>query len=103
MRGRCNSVEQSDSGLANFMIGAEEADVAVILTERENGLVDVGMRAAAGFDVARVALALGGGGHPRAAGCSLSMPLEQAIERVLAALKQSLAEQGQALAAEQTA
>ena len=100
MRGRCNGVEQSDSGLANFMAGAEEADVAVILTEREDGLVDVGMRAAAGFDVAQVALALGGGGHPRAAGCSLALPLEQATEHVLAALKQSLARQRRAITTE---
>jgi phosphoesterase RecJ-like protein len=61
------------------------------------------MRAAAGFDVAQVALALGGGGHPRAAGCSLALSLEQAIERVLAALKQSLAEQRQAVAVEPAA
>jgi phosphoesterase RecJ-like protein len=93
MRGHCNGVEQSDSGLANFMIGAEEADVAVILTEREDGLVDVGMRAAPGFDIAQVALALGGGGHPRAAGCSLALPLEQASQQVVDALKQSLAGQ----------
>ncbi len=101
MRSQCNSVEQSDSGLANFMIGAEEADAAVILTEREAGLVDVGMRAAPGFDVAQVALALGGGGHPRAAGCTLPLPLEQASEQVLAALKQSLARQRKTMAAEQ--
>jgi bifunctional oligoribonuclease and PAP phosphatase NrnA len=101
MRSHCNGVEQSDSGLANFMIGAEEADVAVILTEREDGLVDVGLRAAAGFDVAQVALALGGGGHPRAAGCSLALPLEQAIEQVLAAVRQSLAQQRQTQAVEQ--
>lgn len=93
MRGHCNGVEQSDSGLANFMAGAEEADVAVILTEREDGQIDVGMRAAAGFDVAQVALSLGGGGHPRAAGCSLALPLEQATQQVLDALKQSLAAQ----------
>jgi len=99
MRGRCQGVEQSDSGLANFMAGAEEADVAVILTEREDGLVDVGMRAAAGFDVAQVALALGGGGHPRAAGCSLRLPLEQAVQHVLGALKGALAEQRRANAA----
>lgn len=99
MRSRCSGVEQSDSGLANFMAGAEEADVAVILTEREDGLVDVGLRAAAGFDVAQVALALGGGGHPRAAGCSLALPLEQATQQVLAALKPALAAQRQARAA----
>jgi phosphoesterase RecJ-like protein len=101
MRGCCNDVGQSDSGLANFMIGAEEADAAVILTEREDGLVDVGMRAAPGFDVAQVALALGGGGHPRAAGCSLALPLEQASQQVIAVLKQSLARQRAATAAEQ--
>jgi len=99
MRGRCQGVEQSDSGLANFMAGAEEADVAVILTEREDGMVDVGMRADAGFDVAQVALALGGGGHPRAAGCSLRLPLEQAAHYVLGALKVALAEQRLASAA----
>jgi phosphoesterase RecJ-like protein len=98
MRRGCNGVEQSDSGLANFMVGAEEADVALILTEREDGQVDVGMRAAPGFDVAQVALALGGGGHPRAAGCSLSLPLEQATAQVLDALKRSLAQQQGALA-----
>jgi phosphoesterase RecJ-like protein len=46
--------------------------------------------------VAQVALALGGGGHPRAAGCSLALPLEQATQQVLGALKQSLAEQRRA-------
>ncbi|MEI2690573.1 MAG: bifunctional oligoribonuclease/PAP phosphatase NrnA [Anaerolineae bacterium] len=98
MRRACNGVEQSDSGLANFLIGAEEADVALILTEREDGQVDVGMRAASDFDVAQVALALGGGGHPRAAGCSLTAPLEQAAAQVLDALKQALAQQRGALA-----
>ncbi len=93
MRARCNRVEQSDSGLANFMVGAVEADVALILTERADGLVDVGMRAAPGFDVAQVALALGGGGHPRAAGCTLALPLEAASQQVLAALKAALAQQ----------
>jgi bifunctional oligoribonuclease and PAP phosphatase NrnA len=101
MRSHCNGVEQSDSGLANFMAGAEEADVAVILTEREEGTVDVGLRAAQGYDVAQVALALGGGGHPRAAGCSLPMPLEQATQQVLGALKESLARQRLSLPAEQ--
>lgn len=93
MRRRCNGVEQSDSGLANFLAGADEADAAVIFTEREDGKVDVGMRAAYGFNVAQSALALGGGGHPRAAGCSLAMPLDAAITHVLSVLKPALAQQ----------
>ncbi len=93
MRGRCNGVQQSDSGLANFLVGADEADVAVVLSEREGNRVDVGLRARPGWDVAQVALSLGGGGHPRAAGCTLVAPLAEAEERVLNALRASLAAQ----------
>ena len=93
MRSVCGDKEQSDSGLANFLAGAEEADVAVIFTEREREKIDVGMRSMHGFNVAEVALSLGGGGHPRAAGCNLAMPLEQAIPYVLARLEEALAAQ----------
>ncbi len=92
MRSRCNGVVQSDSGLANFLAGAEEADVAVVLSEREGGLVDVGLRCRLGVDVSPVALALGGGGHPRAAGCTLQASLAEAQDRVLGALRALLAE-----------
>lgn len=93
MRQRCNGVEQSDSGLANFLAGADEADVAVVLSEREDGKVDVGLRARSGLDVAQVALRLGGGGHPRAAGCTLHTSLADAQASVLNALRASLAGQ----------
>lgn len=93
MRERCNRVEQSDSGLANFLVGADEADVAVVFSEREGGLIDVGMRSKLGLDVAQVALTLGGGGHPRAAGCTLHAPLAEAQKRVLSALRASLTQQ----------
>lgn len=93
MRSICGDKEQSDSGLANFLAGAEEADVAVIFTERERGKIDVGMRSVHGFNVAEVALSLGGGGHPRAAGCNLAMSLEYAIPYVLGTLEDALAAQ----------
>ena len=93
MRDRCNGVKQSDSGLANFLVGADEADVAVVFSEREGGEVDVGMRSRLGLDVAQVALKLGGGGHPRAAGCTLQAPLYAVQEQVLNALRASLAKQ----------
>lgn len=46
-----------------------------------------------GLDVAQVALKLGGGGHPRAAGCTLQAPLYAVQEQVLNALRASLAKQ----------
>jgi phosphoesterase RecJ-like protein len=92
-RAQCYGVEQSDTGLASFLVAAEEADVSVVLTERKDGKVDIGMRAKPGFDVAQVALTLGGGGHPQAAGCTLHLGINQAQQRVLAALRTALAEQ----------
>jgi phosphoesterase RecJ-like protein len=81
------------SGLSNFLSGVNEARVVVLFTERDDATIDVSMRAAPGLDVAQVALRLGGGGHPMAAGCTLEGDLSQVQERVLAEVRRSLAEQ----------
>jgi phosphoesterase RecJ-like protein len=86
--------DNGDSGLANFLSGVREAKVVVVFSERENGLIDVGMRAVPGYDVAEVAYRLGGGGHPQAAGCALEGTLADARKQVLAELQRSLAERG---------
>ena len=51
------------------------------------------MRAVPGLDVAQMALRLGGGGHPQAAGCTLEGELAQVQARVLAEVQRSLAGQ----------
>ncbi len=93
MREETGVNENGDGGLVNALISANEANIAVVFTEREENQVEVGLRAKPGFDVSKVALALGGGGHPQAAGCTISGPLEVAQERVLAALEESLNQQ----------
>lgn len=93
-RARCGVGDNSgDTGLSGFMATANEADVAILFTER-NGSVEVSMRARPGFDVAAAALALGGGGHPQAAGCTVPGPLPPARRQVMAAVDASLARQG---------
>jgi len=82
-----------DAGLVSFLVSADDADVAIVFIEREDGRIEVSMRAVPGFDVAQVALQLGGGGHALAAGCNLPGPLEEAQARVLAALRADLARQ----------
>jgi phosphoesterase RecJ-like protein len=93
MRRRWALAENDNSGLANFLSGVREADIVIVFTERDNGTIDVGMRAAPGYDVSRVALELGGGGHPQASGCTLTGDLPQIRERVLEAVRESLVEQ----------
>jgi phosphoesterase RecJ-like protein len=93
MRQEFKSNGSDDSGLANFLSGVREAKIIVVFTERDDGTIDVGMRSNPGYDVAQIALRLGGGGHPQAAGCSLEEDLSRAIERVLAEAHHSLEEQ----------
>ena len=93
MRRRWGLGENGDSGLANFLSGVRESNVVVVFTERDNGTIDVGMRSGPGWDVAQVALRLGGGGHPQAAGCTLEGDLEGVKRQVLAELRQSLRRQ----------
>jgi phosphoesterase RecJ-like protein len=81
---------RGDFGLANLLIGVEGALMAAVFTEREGGQVEVALRAAPGFDVSGLALALGGGGHPLAAGCTLPGSLKAVKRRVLTAMRQSL-------------
>jgi phosphoesterase RecJ-like protein len=77
-------------GLSSFMLTVEEANLAAVLVEKDDGRVEVGLRARAPFDVAAIALSFGGGGHPAAAGCTLDGPLEAAVERIVAALKSQM-------------
>ena len=85
----------SDSGLSNLLSDTREAEVVVVFTERGKDEIDVSMRAAPGLDISGVALALGGGGHPQASGCSLRGSLQEVEPRVLAAVRHALAQQRQ--------
>ncbi len=95
MRRAVDFVGNSDTGLVSFLVSADDADVAVIFNEREDGRIEIGLRAMPGFDVAQVALQFGGGGHVLASGCTIPGPLEEAQDRFLTALQADLARQRQ--------
>jgi phosphoesterase RecJ-like protein len=65
------------SGLVGFLSGTQEAKVAVLFTGKEQGQVEVSLRSGPGVDVSRLALAMGGGGHPGAAGFTQKGTLDQ--------------------------
>jgi len=83
MRAQAGAPDTGDGGLASFLINAPEAKVAAVFSEKSDGQVEIGLRARNGLDVSRLALALGGGGHPQAAGCTLPGPLADAEKRTL--------------------
>ena len=83
-----------DADLVEFLSTVEEAQVAAIFYECEDGMVKVSLRSRPGSDVAEVARQLGGGGHVQAAGATMEGPLEAARKRVLALLEQRLVDAG---------
>jgi phosphoesterase RecJ-like protein len=88
------SVGMSGSGdisLSSFLVSANEADRAAVLVETDDGQIDLSLRAKSGHDVAKAALALGGGGHPLAAGATIDGPMDVAVKRVIEALKANAA------------
>lgn len=86
-----------DASIVTLLNTAREADMAVSFVETDDGKVEISFRAKPGYDVSRVALALGGGGHPAASGCTVNGPLEQVTERVLAMLKEERRKQASRL------
>jgi len=90
---RCGASPSEANGLASFLASTTGVDAAIVLREKDDGQIEVSMRAGPGWDIARVAVQLGGGGHPRAAGCTIGGDLDAARDRVLAAVESALREQ----------
>lgn len=85
------SIENNGTGgVINQLLSVDQAKIAATFIEKEDGSVEVGLRARPGFDVATVAAKLGGGGHKQASGATVAGPLEAARVRVLAEIKASL-------------
>lgn len=64
----------------------EEAEVAVVLKEHEDGTWRVSMRSRGNIDVAAACINLGGGGHRFAAGYTASGAVEAVMQQIRAAL-----------------
>ena len=65
-------------------------EVAVFIRQRVGGKVKLSLRSKGDFDVHAVAARFGGGGHVRASGATLDGSLEEATERVVAAILEDL-------------
>ena len=69
--------------IINYLKGVLGANVACFFYEKTETDVKGSFRGNDGYDVCALAQKFGGGGHVKAAGCTLSMPIAQAKEIVL--------------------
>lgn len=67
----------------------EGVDIAIMFKAVEEKVTRVSMRSSHS-DVAQIALSFGGGGHLRAAGCTIYAPLEEAQKQLLEAIRKVL-------------
>ena len=67
----------------------EGVDVSLLLKFMEKNVCRVSMRSKT-VDVSKIAMQFGGGGHLRAAGCTLKMPFEDAKHTIMQAINDAL-------------
>lgn len=88
------ATDDDSEGTVNYLISIAGVDTALFLREvpQDAGAPQrfrVSLRSKSELDVSCIAAANGGGGHQRAAGCSIEGPLERAVRVMLAGLEQS--------------
>lgn len=84
------ATREDNEGVVNYLQEIEGVAFAVLVEER-GSQTKLSMRSSKALDVAaNVAVPLGGGGHPCAAGATVDLPMQQACERALALARASL-------------
>ncbi|MCI8273365.1 MAG: bifunctional oligoribonuclease/PAP phosphatase NrnA [Clostridia bacterium] len=88
---KVNAEMGDDEGLAEMERDIEGVEVAVLLKEKEgvNGF-KASLRSKEYVNVSDVCMLLGGGGHPKAAGCLVGGTLEQVKTKVVNTIKQQI-------------
>jgi len=87
---RAGASPTDSEDIINHPRAIEGVQIVAFFKQWEPGVVRVSMRSRGPVDVRSVATSFGGGGHVNAAACTLESPLEEAWERVTAALGEAL-------------
>ena len=83
---------ESTEGFIDMIRVIDGVDVAVLLKCKDKDVCRVSMRSKH-TDVSSIAMSFGGGGHVRAAGCTLEMPFSQAQSTIIDAIDKALGQQ----------
>lgn len=84
-----NAKEGDHEGIVYFGRDIEGVEVSAFLRETENG-IKISLRSNEYVNVSDIALLFGGGGHIRAAGCTMGGTIDQAKEKLINEIKQHI-------------
>ena len=93
---RTGATYEDTEGFIDFLKYIKEVQFSFFMSEMdgpEDGQVRVSFRSKGDYDVAQVAVHFGGGGHKKAAGCTIHGTLEEATEKILEQIKLALVKQ----------
>ena len=91
MLARTGEQPTASEGFVDLLGSTRLADVTILFKEVGPSETRVSVRTSARADAVAITSAFGGGGHARAAGCTLEAPLDAAFEPVLAEAERELA------------
>jgi phosphoesterase RecJ-like protein len=80
----------ASEGLIDLLASTKKADITVLFKEVDATHVRISVRTSARADAVAITSAFGGGGHARAAGCSIDAPLAEAGEQLLTECEREL-------------
>lgn len=85
-------IEDSElEGIAGFPLQVEGAEVSIVMKEREENVFRVSMRSADQVNVSEICQSLGGGGHIKAAGCTVTGTPEEVKQILTEAVTKGMA------------
>ena len=80
---RCDIDFKDIDGIVPYARDIENVEVGILLKEKSNNEIKVSLRSKSYADVSRVAKAFAGGGHIRAAGCTINDTIDNAKKKIL--------------------
>lgn len=84
------AVDSDMEGVASLPRQIEGVMAGITLREKNNGKFKISVRTTDELDASAICANFGGGGHKAAAGCMITGTLNEAIEQVVAVVKQAL-------------
>ena len=83
------SMEDAE-GIISFIRNLDTVEVAVLLKERKEKSIKVSLRTKKDVDASKICKIFGGGGHKRAAGCTINEELNRAKELIVKAIDKEM-------------
>ncbi len=80
------TLKDSD-GIVEELRNIDSVEVACLCKEQADGSVKVSMRSKTSVDVSKIGMKFSGGGHKRAAGCTIYKPIAEAVKLMKSELK----------------